>query len=125
MAQNKNPCNMTTFIIIIAKYEQNPSKRKGEDRYTRFDGWLGPKQYNRMHGKLDSSFPSVHLNFPLVVFLFFTLIHISVMTSYLVSDFHFSVTTCNIVFRYLNFSDIANEHIIPPLNIVRVILLWA
>ena len=46
MAQNKNPCNMTTFIIIIAKYEQNPSKRKGEDRYTRFDGWLGPKQYN-------------------------------------------------------------------------------
>ena len=82
-------------------------------------------QLSRMHGKLDSSFPSVHLNFPLVVFLFFTLIHISVMTSYLVSDFHFSVTTCNIVFRYLNFSDIANEHIIPPLNIVRVILLWA
>jgi hypothetical protein len=76
-----------------------------------------------MHGKLDSFFPSVHLNFPLVVFLFFKLIHISVMTSYLVSDFHFSVTTCNIVFRYLNFSGIANEHIIPPLDIVRVILL--
>ena len=82
-------------------------------------------QLSRMHGKLDSSFPSVHLNFPLVVFLFFTLIQISVMTSYLVSDFHFSVTTCNIVFRYLNFSDIANEHIIPPIDIVRVILLWA
>ena len=71
-----------------------------------------------MHGKLDSPFPSVHLNFPLVVFLFFKLIHISVMMSYLVSDFHFSVTTCNIVYRYLIFSDIANEHTIPSFDIV-------
>lgn len=77
-----------------------------------------------MCGKLDSPFPSVHLNIPLVVFLFFKLIHISVMTSYLVSDFHLSVTTCNIVYRYLFFSDIANEHTIPSFDIVWVILFW-